>query len=100
MNSRCFLIFVFRFDLLAFMMATTHPTKLCFEDNSIAHSHGKITTEEYLDGMLCHLTGVRHAQDTPLKRIKSDGLSMAIQSCLFELNFKYLKGLSFLLAVI
>ncbi|KAF8866617.1 ankyrin [Acephala macrosclerotiorum] len=75
-------------------MAATKFGNLCFEDNAIAHARGKITTEEYLEGMLCHLTGVRHAQDTPLKRINSDGLSMAIQSCLFETNFKCLKDVS------
>lgn len=68
-------------------------TKLCFEDNASAYTRGKITTEEYLDGMLVHLTGVRHSQDTPLEKIEKDGISMSIQSCLFESDFKYLQGM-------
>lgn len=47
--------------------------------------------------MLAHLTGARHAQDTPLKRLSIDGLGMAIQSCLFEPGFECLIGLSFIL---
>jgi hypothetical protein len=69
---------------------------LCFDVSANAHTRGEISFDEYLDRMLAHLTGAQHAEDIPgprNERMMFDPLSMAIQGCLFEPSFTFLKGM-------
>lgn len=65
----------------------------CFLISGIAYSRGQINRADYISYMLAHLRGVRHAEDSS-NIVISNPLSEAIQSCLFQSNFKPLAGKS------
>ncbi|KIM98758.1 hypothetical protein OIDMADRAFT_31525 [Oidiodendron maius Zn] len=59
-------------------------TKECFEYSAIAHYHGILSSEEYLDRMLAHLSGMRHSEDNSVMNLQ-DPLSMVLHTCAKQL---------------
>lgn len=66
-------------------------TKECFEYSAIAHHHGILSSEEYLDRMLAHLSGVRHSEDNSVMNLQ-DPLSMVFHTCTEQLAEVIIEG--------
>jgi hypothetical protein len=66
-------------------------TKECFQYSAIAHHHGIISSEEYLDRMLAHLSGVRHSEDNSVMNLH-DPLSMVFHTCTEQLAEVIIEG--------
>ncbi|RFU27623.1 hypothetical protein B7463_g8704, partial [Scytalidium lignicola] len=63
--------------------------RFCFDAISWYHSHGQLSTDEYLNCLLDHLLGAQHPEDAHNYDVYNS-LSTAIQSCMFEPNFTLL----------
>lgn len=66
-------------------------TQACFQYNAIAHHHGTLSSEDYLDRMLAHLNGVRHPEDESRMDLY-DPLSMVFHNCTEQLKGVKIEG--------
>ncbi|KAH9207209.1 ankyrin repeat-containing domain protein [Leptodontidium sp. 2 PMI_412] len=68
-------------------------TQACFHYNYLAHDRGILCSDDYLNRMLAHLSGVRHPEDKSTMTL-SDPLSMVFHACTEQLDTVIIEGTS------
>lgn len=66
-------------------------TQACFHYNYLAHDRGILCSDDYLNRMLAHLSGVRHPEDKSTMTL-SDPLSMVFYACTEQLDTVIIEG--------